>query len=68
MKRLLQSTYVDDVVSGADSDEEAFQLYTEAKAIFHAGGFNLRKFLSNSLIVQAKIEEFLILCTPSEKM
>lgn len=56
VKRLLQSTYVDDVVSGADSDEEAFQLYTEAKVIFHAGGFNLRMFLSNSLIVQAKIE------------
>ena len=56
VKRLLQSTYVDDVISGAGSEEEAFQLYTEAKMIFRAGGFNLRKFLSNSPDVQARID------------
>ena len=56
VKCLLQSTYVDDVISGGGLEEEAFQLYTEAKMIFHAGGFNLRKFLSNSLNVQARID------------
>ena len=56
VKCLLQSTYVDDVISGAGSKEEAFQLYTEAKMIFRAGGFNLRKFLSNSPDVQARID------------
>jgi len=48
VKRLLESTYVDDVVSGADSEDEAFQLYAESKSIFRQGGFNLRKFLTNS--------------------
>ena len=47
VKRLLQSTYVDDVVSGSDSEDDTFQLYTEAKSIFRQGGFNLRKFLTN---------------------
>ena len=55
VKRLLQSTYVDDIISGADSDEEAFQLYTQAKSIFRQGGFNLRKFLSNSRTLQTRI-------------
>lgn len=56
VKRLLQSTYVDDIISGANSDEEAFELYTQAKAIFHQGGFNLRKFLSNSQPLQVQID------------
>ena len=56
MKRFLQSTYVDDIISGADSDEEAFELYTQAKEIFRHEGFNLRKFLSNSQPLQAKID------------
>ena len=56
VKRLLQSTYVDDIISGADSDEEAFELYTQAKSIFRQGGFNLRKFLSNSQTLQTRIK------------
>ena len=56
VKRLLQSTYVDDIISGADSDEEAFELYTQAKEIFRQGGFNLRRFLSNSRPLQTKID------------
>ena len=55
VRRLLQSTYVDDIISGADSDEEAFELYTQAKSIFRQGGFNLRKFLSNSRTLQTRI-------------
>lgn len=41
VKRLLQSIYVDDIVSGADTDEEAFEMYVQAKDIFKQGGFNL---------------------------
>ena len=43
VKRLLQSTYVDDVISGAGTEDEAFDLYTQSKEIFRQGGFNLRK-------------------------
>ena len=56
MKRLLQPTYVDDIISGAESEEEAFELYTQAKEIFRQGGFNLRKFQSNSQSLQNKID------------
>jgi hypothetical protein len=57
VKRLLQSTYVDDIVTGADSDEVAFELYTQSKMIFRLGGFNLRKFLSNNRALQTAAEK-----------
>ena len=65
---LLESTYVDDIISGASSEEEAFELFVQAKEIFHQGGFNLRKFLSNSQTLQARIdaEEKLSDSSPSE--
>lgn len=48
VKRILESIYVDDVVSGAGTKEEAFTLYRESKAMLREGGFNLRKFNTNS--------------------
>ena len=56
VKRLLRFTYVDDIISGAASDEEAFALYSQAKEIFSQGGLNLRKFQSNSQPLQTKID------------
>ena len=56
VKRLLQSTYVDDIISGANSEDEAFDLYAQSKEIFHQGGFNLRKFLTNSEPLQTRID------------
>lgn len=46
MKRISESIYVD--VSGAETEEEAFTMYRESKAMLHAGGFNLPKFNTNS--------------------
>ena len=54
---LLQSTYVDDVITGAASEDEAFDLYTQAKEILQRGGFNLRKFLTNSRHLQLRIDQ-----------
>ena len=48
VRRLLQYTYVDDIVTGAETEEAAFELYTQAKDLFRRGGFNLRKFSTNS--------------------
>lgn len=31
---LLNSTYVNDIITGADTEEEAFNLYTQSKDIF----------------------------------
>lgn len=57
VRRLLQSTYVDDVIAGAASEDEAFDLYTQAKKILQRGGFNLRKFLTNSQQLQLRIDQ-----------
>ena len=54
VERLLQSTYVDDIVSGASTEDEAFEFFTQAKELFRRGGFNLRKFLTNSKELQLR--------------
>lgn len=55
VRGLLRSTYVDDIMSGGHTEDEAFDLYTESKRIFREGGFNLRKFLTNSRRLQERI-------------
>ena len=40
VRRLTQSMYMDDIVSGAQSE---YQLYLDSKEVFGSGGFNLRK-------------------------
>ena len=57
MESLSHSTYVDDIVAGADSEDDAFRLYTESKEVLSHGSFNLRKFLSNSPQLQNRIDE-----------
>ena len=53
---LEESTYVDDIVTGADSDERACEIYHQSKEVFKQGGFNLRKFHTNAPLLQAKID------------
>lgn len=49
MAELLEkSLYVDDLVTGAESVENAFQIYKKSKKMLAEGGFNLRKWSSNS--------------------
>ena len=55
VRRLLCSTYVDDIITGGHTEEEAFKVYAESKKIFREGGFNLRKFLTNSKHLQEQI-------------
>ena len=45
---MLDSFYVDDLTTGADSEEEAYSVYVNAKRVLAEGGFNLRKFRTNS--------------------
>ena len=56
VKILSRSTYVDDIVSGAGNEEDAYQLYKESKDLLKQGGFNLRKFVTNSCQLQEKID------------
>ena len=44
--KLLRSTYVNDVVTSARSEEQAYELYVQAKELLKQAGFNLRKFAS----------------------
>ena len=55
VERLLNSIYVDDVTYGANTEDEAYQLFTVSTRIFAEGGFNLRKFVTNSVSLQQKI-------------
>ena len=54
--KLVKSFYVDDVVTGARDEEQAYTLYETSKKILHRGGFNLRKFCTNSTLLQMKID------------
>lgn len=40
--------YVDDLTTGTDTVTEAFELYQSSKSIMASGGFNLRKWTTNS--------------------
>ena len=53
---LSRSTYVDDVIFGSMDEEEALNLFQQAKQIMKDGGFNLRKFTTNSITLQQKID------------
>ena len=44
VKKLMRAFYVDDVVTGASNEDEAYSLYRISKDILRKGGFNLRKF------------------------
>ncbi|XP_054259230.1 uncharacterized protein LOC128983973 [Macrosteles quadrilineatus] len=52
---LRHHTYVDDIITGADSVEAALELQDQLIQLLHRGGFELRKWASNS---SAHLEKF----------
>lgn len=56
-KLLEQSFYVDDLLTGESNDEKALAIYHRAKKLMAEGGFNLRKWKTNSLELQRAIAE-----------
>ena len=56
IKKLQRSLYVDDLASGAEDEEQAYQMFTVSKKILEEAGFNLRKFYSNSATLQARVD------------
>ena len=50
-----KSFYVDDLVTGQKTTREAGELYEKAKTRLAIGGFKLRKWLTNSEGLRAKI-------------
>ena len=63
---LQNSLYVDDFVSGAETEETAFKLYMNAKNIMAEGGFNLRKWNSNSRTLVQSINNTEVCTTKSD--
>ena len=62
MEKFLRSIYVDDLSSGASEVDAANELYLKSKVRFAEGGFNLRKFVSNSPELTNRIQ-----CNESRK-
>ena len=55
VKKLSQSFYVDDLVTGASNAQEACSLYANAKERMRKGGFQLRKWKTNDKTVRETI-------------
>ena len=55
MKSIESSLYVDDLIAGEATVEQAFNLYKRAKSFMADGNFNLRKWNSNSTELLTKI-------------
>ena len=58
------SFYVDDFLGGADSPEEAIQLFHQIRQVLQKGGFQLRKWRSSSQKVLDQIPEDLLETNP----
>lgn len=52
----MKAFYVDDVVTGARDEDQAYTLYETSKRVLKEGGFNLRKFCTNSTSLQMKMD------------
>ena len=51
-KDLLHNLYVDNLVSGCESEEAAIQYFTESGSVLNSAGFNLHLWSSNSPLLQ----------------
>ena len=51
-----KNLYVDNIISGCQSEEAVLQYYTESRAIMSAAKFNLRSWASNSLELQEQAQ------------
>ena len=57
IEKLRNGFYVDDLITGADSREDSYQLYERANTIMSEGGFRLRKWKSSDLEVRSCMKE-----------
>lgn len=54
---ILRDFYVDDLLTGSDTTEEAIQLQKQISILLESGGFQLRKWLTNDANVLQQIPE-----------
>ena len=55
--KFLSSIYVDDLVSGSEDEQSAYELYSKSKLRLAVAGFKLRKFVTNSDELRHRIHE-----------
>ena len=48
VEHFLEDLYRDDSISGAQTDDDLFKFYLCIKILLNKGGFNLRKWITNS--------------------
>ena len=65
-KLLKDSLYVDDLTTGEENDTKTFNVYKKSKEILAKGGFNLRKWHSNSANLLKLIKNYEITQEHSE--
>ena len=56
VERFLENIYVDDLSAGGASVSDTYEFYVKSKLRLAEGGFNLRKFMSNSKELMNKID------------
>ena len=56
-ERVLKDLYVDGFISGDDSNNSVLEMYGNLKSSFKNGGLNMRKWVSNSEVLQERIEK-----------
>ena len=54
---MLESFYVDNLVAGERNSTDAFNLYETSRQLMAAGGFRLRKWLTNDKALRDRIEQ-----------
>lgn len=57
VRKMIESVYVDDLVTGEKDAGDAFQLYEKSKQRMAEGGFKLRKWLTNDKALRDRIEQ-----------
>ena len=67
-QHVYQSFYVDDLLAGADSKEEAITLYNELRELLLKGGFSLKKWRSSSADVLKAIPTELQELIPKQEL
>ncbi|XP_047999655.1 uncharacterized protein LOC125236773 [Leguminivora glycinivorella] len=55
--RIRKDFYMDDLMSGCESEQEAIEIYHQMKTILSKGGFELQKWSSNSKAMLEEIQE-----------
>ncbi|XP_070552477.1 uncharacterized protein [Ptychodera flava] len=56
-QKIRDNIYVDNVITGTDAPQSAYNFYTEAKKIFSNASMNLREWTSNSELLLNRIPE-----------